>query len=75
MLTMLLITRAVEDSLRRLQTDYIDLYQLHCPVAEIDMEEVLATLTDLVRASKNRMFGTSTPASDIVEAQWLAECR
>jgi aryl-alcohol dehydrogenase-like predicted oxidoreductase len=70
------ITRAVEDSLRRLQTDYIDLYQLHRPVPDTDIEEVLSTFTDLVRAGKIRMFGTSTfPASDIVEAQWLAERR
>jgi aryl-alcohol dehydrogenase-like predicted oxidoreductase len=70
------IVRAVEDSLRRLQTDYIDLYQLHRPVPETDIEEVLSTFTDLVRAGKIRMFGTSTfPASDIVEAQWVAERR
>ena len=70
------ITRAVESSLRRLQTDYIDLYQLHRPVPDTDMEEVLSTFTDLVQAGKIRMFGTSTfPASDIVEAQWIAERR
>lgn len=70
------IVRAVEGSLRRLQTDYIDLYQLHRPVPDTDIEEVLSTLTDLVRAGKIRMFGTSTfPASEIVEAQWVAERR
>ncbi len=68
------ITRAAEDSLRRLQTDYIDLYQLHRPVPDTDIEEVLSTFTDLVRAGKIRMFGTSTfPASDILDAQWVAE--
>ncbi len=70
------ITRAVEDSLRRLQTDYIDLYQLHRPVPDTDIEEVLSTFTDLVRAGKIRMAGTSTfPASDILDAQWVAERR
>ena len=62
--------------MQRLQTDYIDLYQLHRPVPDTDMEEVLATFTDLARAGKIRMLGTSTfPASDIVEARWLAERR
>jgi aryl-alcohol dehydrogenase-like predicted oxidoreductase len=70
------IMRAVEDSLRRLQTDYIDLYQLHRPVPDTDIEEVLSTFTDLVRAGKIRIFGTSTfPASDILDAQWVAERR
>ena len=70
------ITRAVEDSLRRLQTDYVDLYQLHRPTPDTDIEETLSVLTDLVRAGKVRAIGTSTfPASDIVEAQWVAERR
>jgi aryl-alcohol dehydrogenase (NADP+) len=70
------ITRAVEDSLRRLQTDYIDLYQLHRPVPDIDIEETLSVLSDLMRAGKVRAIGTSTfPAADIVEAQWVAERR
>ena len=70
------ITRAVEDSLRRLQTDYIDLYQLHRPTPDTDIEETLSVFTDLVRAGKIRMFGTSTfPASDILDAQWVAERR
>ena len=70
------IMRAVEDSLRRLQTDYIDLYQLHRPTPDTDIEEALSALTDLVRAGKIRIFGTSTfPASDIVGAQWVAERR
>jgi aryl-alcohol dehydrogenase-like predicted oxidoreductase len=70
------ITRAVEDSLRRLQTDYIDLYQLHRPAPDTDIEEPLSALTDLMRAGKVRAIGTSTfPAADIVEAQWVAERR
>jgi aryl-alcohol dehydrogenase (NADP+) len=70
------ITRAVEDSLRRLQTDYLDLYQLHRPVPDTDIEETLSVLSDLMRAGKVRAIGTSTfPAADIVEAQWVAERR
>lgn len=68
------ITTAVEDSLRRLGTDYIDLYQLHRPTPDTDIDETLSILSDLLRAGKIRMIGTSTmPASDIVEAQWAAE--
>jgi aryl-alcohol dehydrogenase-like predicted oxidoreductase len=70
------ITRALEDSLRRLQTDHIDLYQIHRPTPDTDVEETLSVLTDLMRAGKIRAFGASTfPASDIVEAQWVAERR
>jgi aryl-alcohol dehydrogenase-like predicted oxidoreductase len=70
------ITRAVEDSLRRLGTDYIDLYQIHRPAPDTDIEETLSTLTDLMRAGKVRAIGASTfPASEIVEAQWVAEKR
>lgn len=70
------ITRAVEDSLRRLQTDYIDLYQIHRPAPDTDVEETLSVLTDLVRAGKVRAIGSSTfPVSEIVEAQWVAERR
>ena len=68
--------RAVEDSLRRLQTDYIDLYQVHRPDEETDVEDMLSALTDLVRAGKIRYFGSSTfPASQIVEAQWVSQQR
>ncbi len=68
------LTRAVEDSLRRLQTDYIDLYQVHRPAPDTDIEETLSVLTDLMREGKVRAIGASTfPASDIVEAQWVAE--
>src|SRR6201996_4265025 len=70
------ITRAVEDSLRRLQTDTIDLYQIHRPAPDTDIEETLSVLTDLLRAGKVRAIGSSTfPASEIVEAQWVAERR
>src|SRR5690606_2223380 len=70
------LTRAVEDSLRRLQTDYIDLYQIHRPAPDTDIEETLSVLTDLMREGKVRAIGASTvPASDIVEAQWVAERR
>ena len=70
------LVRAVDDSLRRLQTDYIDLYQLHRPDPATDIEETLSALTDLVRAGKVRAIGASTfPAADIVEAQWVAERR
>jgi aryl-alcohol dehydrogenase (NADP+) len=70
------LTRAVENSLKRLQTDYIDVYQLHRPVPDTDIEETLSVLTDLMRQGKIRTFGASTfPAADIVEAQWVAERR
>ena len=70
------ITQAVEDSLRRLQTDHIDLYQIHRPAPDTDIEETLSALTDLMRAGKVRAIGSSTfPASEIVEAQWVAERR
>ncbi|WP_249979196.1 aldo/keto reductase [Vreelandella olivaria] len=70
------LTRAIEDSLRRLQTDYIDLYQIHRLDPETDIEETLSVLTDLMREGKVRNIGASTvPASDIVEAQWVANQR
>ncbi|MDF8264494.1 aldo/keto reductase [Luteipulveratus flavus] len=70
------IMRAVEGSLRRLQTDHIDLYQVHRPDPGVDIEETLSALTDLVRAGKVRAIGTSTfPASDLVRAQWVSERR
>jgi aryl-alcohol dehydrogenase-like predicted oxidoreductase len=65
--------RAVEDSLRRLNTDWIDLYQVHRPEPGTDIEETLSALTDLVHQGKVRYIGSSTfPASQIVEAQWTA---
>jgi aryl-alcohol dehydrogenase-like predicted oxidoreductase len=70
------ITQAVEGSLRRLQTDWIDLYQVHVPDPNTDIDETLGALSDLVRAGKIRSFGASkVPASEIVEAQWTAERR
>lgn len=70
------LTRALEDSLRRLGTDHVDLFQVHRPAPDTDIEETLSALTDLVRAGKVRAVGSSTfPASDIVEAQWVAERR
>jgi aryl-alcohol dehydrogenase-like predicted oxidoreductase len=70
------ITTAVEDSLRRLQTDHLDLYQMHRPDPHTDIEETLSALTDLVHSGKVRMIGSSDrPASEMVEAQWASERR
>src|SRR3954470_4089507 len=70
------IRREVENSLRRLGTDWIDLYQIHRPEQDTDIDETLGVLTDLVREGKVRYIGSSTfPASQIVEAQWVAERR
>jgi aryl-alcohol dehydrogenase-like predicted oxidoreductase len=70
------IITEVEHSLRRLQTDHIDLYQIHRPDPDTDIEETLSALSDLIRSGKVRAIGSSTmPASDIVEAQWVAERR
>ena len=66
----------VENSLRRLGTDWIDLYQIHRPEPDTDIDETLGALTDLVRQGKVRYIGSSTfPAEAIVEAQWTAERR
>ena len=70
------IVRAVEDSLRRLGTDHIDLYQVHRPDPAVDVEETLGALTDLVRQGKVRYIGSSSySAGEIVEAQWAARER
>ena len=70
------LIREVETSLRRLQTDHIDLYLIHRPSPDTDIEETLSALTDLMRSGKVRAIGSSTfPASEIVEAQWVAERR
>jgi aryl-alcohol dehydrogenase-like predicted oxidoreductase len=70
------IVQEVEQSLRRLRTDWIDLYQVHRPERETDVEETLGALTDLQRAGKIRAFGCSTfPAHAVVESQWVSERR
>jgi aryl-alcohol dehydrogenase-like predicted oxidoreductase len=70
------IVRAAEDSLRRLGTDYIDLYQVHRPDAATDIDETLGALSDLIRQGKVRYIGCSTfPAEQIVESHWVAEKR
>jgi aryl-alcohol dehydrogenase-like predicted oxidoreductase len=70
------IVAECENSLRRLGTDYIDLYQIHRPSPDTDIDETLGALSDLVHAGKVRYIGSSTfPADDIVEAQWVAERR
>jgi len=67
------IIHEVEESLRRLRTDWIDLYQIHRPDERTDIEETLSVLTDLVRAGKIRAFGCSTfPPEEIVEAYHVA---
>ena len=70
------IVAEVENSLRRLGTDYIDLYQVHRPDPDIDVEETLGALTDLVQQGKVRYIGSSSySGSQIVEAQWAARER
>ncbi|MBE2184700.1 MAG: aldo/keto reductase [Anaerolineae bacterium] len=68
------ILRAVEDSLRRLNTDYIDLYQLHAPDPETPLDETLSALDILVRQGKVRYIGYSNyPAWQTVKAQWVSD--
>ena len=70
------LVREVEASLTRLGTDYIDLYQIHRPSPDTDIDETLGALTDLVRAGKVRYIGSSTyPAHEMVEAQYVARDR
>ena len=70
------IIKAVEDSLHRLRTDYIDLYQMHRPDEHTDIEETLGALDDLVTQGKVRYIGSSTfQPSQVVEAQWAARDR
>lgn len=70
------IIKALEGSLRRLGTDWIDLYQVHRPEQDTDVEETLSALTDLQRQGKIRAFGSSTyPAHQMVEAQWVSQRR
>jgi aryl-alcohol dehydrogenase-like predicted oxidoreductase len=70
------IMRAVDASLQRLGTDHIDIYQVHRPEPDTDIDDTLSALSDLVHAGKVRYLGSSTfPAEAIVEAQWIAERR
>ncbi len=70
------IMQAIDDSLRRLNTDWIDVYQVHRPDPTTSIDETVDALTDLVRAGKIRAWGTSTfPAEDLVAAHWSAERR
>ncbi|MER7208313.1 aldo/keto reductase [Streptosporangium sp. NPDC000239] len=70
------IVKEVEESLRRLRTDWIDLYQVHRPDHRTDIEETLSVLSDLVRQGKIRAFGCSSfPAEEVVEAYHVAERR
>src|SRR3954468_7998540 len=70
------IVEEVENSLRRLGTDSIDLYQLHRPDPHTDIDETLAALTDLVQQGKVRYIGSSSfNAGQIVDAQWVARDR
>jgi len=70
------IVRAVEKSLRRLRTEWIDLYQVHRPDPTCDLDETLGALTDLVRSGKIRYFGCSTfPAHLIVKSHWRSQRR
>jgi aryl-alcohol dehydrogenase-like predicted oxidoreductase len=70
------IVTEVENSLRRLQTDHVDLYQVHRPDPAVDVEETLGALTDLVTQGKIRYLGSSSySGSQIVEAQWAARER
>jgi len=70
------IMQECENSLRRLGTDYIDLYQIHRPDPLTDIDETLGALSDLVHQGKIRYVGSSTfQPSEIVEAQWVAERR
>jgi aryl-alcohol dehydrogenase-like predicted oxidoreductase len=70
------IMQEVESSLKRLKTDWIDLYQVHRPEPGTDIEETLGALSDLVHQGKIRYIGSSTfPASQVVEAQWVSRER
>ncbi len=70
------IMQAVENSLRRLRTDWIDLYQMHRPDPETDLEETIDALSDLVHQGKIRAFGSSTCAPhEVVRGQWISDRR
>ncbi|HXK32951.1 MAG TPA: aldo/keto reductase [Dehalococcoidia bacterium] len=68
------IIQQCEESLRRLQTDWIDLYQIHRPQSDIPIDETLRALDDLIRAGKVRYIGTSTYAAwQVVESFWISK--
>lgn len=68
------LIKACEDSLRRLQTDHIDLYQIHRPQSSVPIDETLRALDDLVRSGKVRYIGTSTYAAwQVVESLWASK--
>jgi aryl-alcohol dehydrogenase-like predicted oxidoreductase len=68
------IIEQCDASLRRLQTDYLDLYQIHRPQSDVAIDETLRALDDLVRAGKVRYLGTSTfPAWEIIESLWISK--
>jgi aryl-alcohol dehydrogenase-like predicted oxidoreductase len=68
------IIEECDASLRRLQTDYIDLYQLHRPESGVPIDETLRAMDDLIRAGKVRYIGTSTyPAWQVVESLWVSQ--
>lgn len=68
------VIQACEDSLRRLQTDYIDLYQMHRPDPEIPIDETLRALDDLIQAGKVRYIGTSSFAGwQLIESLWESD--
>jgi aryl-alcohol dehydrogenase-like predicted oxidoreductase len=70
------LVKEVENSLKRLKTDWIDLYQIHRPELDTDIDQTLGALSDLIAAGKVRAIGSSTfPAWQIVQAQWAAERR
>jgi aryl-alcohol dehydrogenase-like predicted oxidoreductase len=70
------LVKEVDNSLKRLKTDWIDLYQIHRPEPDTDIDQTLGALSDLVAAGKVRAIGSSTfPAWQIVQAQWAAEKR
>jgi len=70
------LTKALEDSLRRLQTDYVDLYQIHWPDYDTPVEETLAALTDFVRSGKVRYIGASNyPAWWLMKSLWVSDVR
>jgi aryl-alcohol dehydrogenase-like predicted oxidoreductase len=70
------IIQEVENSLRRLDTEWIDLYQIHRPELDTEIDDTLSALSDLVSAGKVRYIGSSTfPPSAVVEAQWVADKR